>query len=57
MQANGVEVYKYCVINHLNMLSTKKVECDTATSKRAKLLMDIRNPCLILEGKKYDDYP
>lgn len=57
MQANGVAgLANINIINHLNILSTKKVECDTATSKAAKLLMDIRNPCLILEGKKYDDY-
>ena len=34
----------------------KKVKCDTTTSKAAELLMDMRNPCLILEGKEYDDY-
>lgn len=45
------------IINHLDILSIKKVNYDTTTSKAAEFLMDIRNPCLILEGKEYgDDY-
>ena len=52
MQANGVAgLADINIINHLNMVSMKKVKYDTATSKAAKLLMDIRNPCLILEVK------
>jgi hypothetical protein len=50
------------IINHLDILSIKKIKCDTTTSKSAELLMDICNPCLILEDKEYgsdegsDDY-
>jgi CBS domain-containing protein len=37
------------IINHLDMISAKKVKYDTTTSGAAELLMDIRNPCLISE--------
>ncbi len=60
MNANGIDgLANIDVINHLDILSIKKVKCDTTTSKAAELLMDIRNPCLILEGKEYsggEDY-
>jgi len=58
LHANGIDgLAEIDIINHLDILSIKKVKCDTTTSKAAELLMDIRNPCLILEGKEYsDDY-
>ena len=58
MHANGIDgLAEIDIINHLDILSIKKIKCDTTTSKAAELLMDIRNPCLILEGKEYgDDY-
>jgi predicted transcriptional regulator len=50
MQANGVTgLADVDIINHLNMISAKKVRYDTTTSEAAELLMDIRNPCLISE--------
>ena len=50
MQTNGVTgLADVDIINHLNMISAKKVRYDTTTSEAAELLMDIRNPCLILE--------
>ena len=50
MQTNGVTgLADVDIINHLNMISAKKVKYDTTTSGAAELLMDIRNPCLILE--------
>jgi CBS domain-containing protein len=36
-------------INHLEMIVPMKVKYDTTRSRAAELLMDIRNPCLILE--------
>jgi predicted transcriptional regulator len=58
MHANGIDgLAEIGIINHLDILSIKKIKCDTTTSKAAELLMDIHNPCLILEGKEYgDDY-
>jgi predicted transcriptional regulator len=54
MHANGIDgLAEIDIINHLNILSVKKVKCDTTTSEAAELLMDIRNPCLILEGKAF----
>ena len=54
MHANGIDgLAEIDIINHLDILSIKKIKCDTTTSKAAELLMDIRNPCLILEGKEY----
>ncbi|HEY7078133.1 MAG TPA: hypothetical protein VH500_00430 [Nitrososphaeraceae archaeon] len=56
VHANGIDgLAEIDIINHLNMLSIKRVKCDTTASKAAELLMDIRNPCLILEDKEYDD--
>ena len=40
------------IINHLNMISAKKVKYDTSVSRASELLMDIHNPCLILEEKR-----
>jgi len=57
MHANGIDgLAEIDIINHLDILSIKKIKCDTTTSKAAELLMDISNPCLILEGKEYGDY-
>src|SRR6476646_3291525 len=54
LHANGIDgLAEIDIINHLDILSIKKVKCDTTTSKAAELLMDIRNPCLILECKEY----
>ncbi|MGB0028242.1 MAG: hypothetical protein WBP64_15510 [Nitrososphaeraceae archaeon] len=54
MHANSIDgLADIDIINHLDILSIKKVKYDTATSKAAEFLMDIRNPCLILEGKEY----
>jgi predicted transcriptional regulator len=56
MHANGIDgLAEIDIINHLNMLSIKRVKCDTTASMAAELLMDIRNPCLILEDKEDDD--
>jgi CBS domain-containing protein len=42
------------IINHLDMISATKVNCHITISNAAELLMDIRNPCLILEeGQEY----
>jgi hypothetical protein len=50
MHTNGVTgLADVDIINHLDMISAKKVKYDTTTSKAAELLMDIRNPCLISE--------
>ncbi|MGA9844139.1 MAG: hypothetical protein WBQ25_17690 [Nitrososphaeraceae archaeon] len=57
MHANGIDgLADIDIINHLDILSIKKVKHDTTTSEAAKLLMDIHNPCLILEGKEYGHY-
>ena len=37
------------IINHLDMISATKIKCYTTISNAAELLMDIHNPCLILE--------
>ena len=50
MRANGIDgLADIDIINHLYILSIKKVKCDTTTSKAAELLMDICNPCLIMD--------
>lgn len=40
------------IINHLDMISAMKVKYDTTVSSAAELLMDIHNPCLILEQER-----
>ena len=50
VHANGIDgLAEIDIINHLDILSIKKIKCDTTTSKGAELLMDIRNPCLIMD--------
>jgi CBS domain-containing protein len=60
MHANGINgLAEIDISNHLDILSIKEAKCDTTTSNAAELLMDIHNPCLILEGKERsnsDDY-
>ena len=59
MRANGIDgLADIDIINHLDILSIKKVKCDTTTSKAAELLMDICNPCLIMDRREYggEDY-
>lgn len=58
MHANGIDgLAEIDIINHLDILCIKEVKFDTTTSKAAaELLMDILNPCLILNGKEYGDY-
>ena len=54
MHTNGIYgLAEIDIIDHLDMVHIKKVECNTTTSKAAELLMDICNPCLILEGEEY----
>jgi hypothetical protein len=36
----------------LDVISATTIDCYTAVSKAAELLMDIRNPCLILENQE-----
>jgi hypothetical protein len=43
------------IINHLDTISAKKVKYDTIVSTAAELLMDIHNPCLILEERDKKD--
>ena len=50
MDTNGIAgLADVDIINHLDMISAMKVKYDTTTSKATELLMDIHNPCLILE--------
>ena len=50
MQRDGIAGLAHnSIINHLDMISATKVNCHTTISNAAELLMDIRNPCLILE--------
>ncbi len=37
------------IINHLDMAPARKVKCYSTISNAAELLMDLQNPCLILE--------
>ena len=54
LHANGIDgLAEIDIINHLDILSIKKVKWGTTTSKAAELLMDIGNPCLVLEGEEY----
>ena len=43
------------IINHLDIISMARVKSKTIVSKAAELLMDIRTPCLILEGNKGEE--
>jgi CBS domain-containing protein len=50
MHTNGIAgLADIDIINHLEMISPMKVKYDTSVSRAAELLMDIRNPCLILK--------
>jgi CBS domain-containing protein len=50
MQRDGIAgLADINIINHLDTISATKVNCHTTISNAAELLMDIRNPCLILE--------
>jgi hypothetical protein len=40
------------ITDNLDVISATTVQCDTAVSKAAELLMDIRNPCLILQKQE-----
>ena len=40
------------IINHLDIISIAQVKSNTTVSKAAELLMDIRNPCLILKSNE-----
>jgi CBS domain-containing protein len=55
MRRNGIAgLADIDIINHLDMIAAKKVKCDTNVSMAAGLLMDIRNPFLILEDGSGD---
>ena len=43
------------IINHLDMISMAQVKSDATVSEAAGLLMDVRTPCLILEGNKGEE--
>lgn len=56
MRKNGIAgLADVDIINHLDMISAKKVKYDTTVSRAARLLIDIHNPFLILEDGS-DDY-
>lgn len=53
MKSNGIAgLADVDIINHLDMISAMKVKYNTTTSQAAELLMDIHNPCLILEEER-----
>lgn len=53
MRKNGVGGLAHVdIINHLDMISARKVKYDTVVSKASELLMDIRSPFLILGEKE-----
>jgi CBS domain-containing protein len=54
MQGNGpTSLTDIGSINHLDMITATKVKRETMNvSRAAELLMDVRNPCLILEAEK-----
>jgi predicted transcriptional regulator len=43
------------IINHLDIISIAQVKSNTTVSKAAELLMDIRNPCLILKNNEKEE--
>lgn len=43
------------IINHLDIISIAQVKSNTTVSKAAELLMDIRNPCLILKSNEKEE--
>jgi predicted transcriptional regulator len=43
------------IINHLDIISIAQVKSNTSVSKAAELLMDIRNPCLILKSNEKEE--
>jgi CBS domain-containing protein len=58
MDSNGIAgLADIDIINHLDMISAMRMKYNTTTSRAAELLMDIHNPCLILEeeGEKKDN--
>lgn len=53
MDSNGIAgLVDVDIINYLDMISAMKVKYNTTTSRAAELLMDIHNPCLILEEER-----
>jgi hypothetical protein len=53
MDSNGIAgLADIDIINYLDTISAKKVKHDTTVSEAAELLMDIHNPCLILEEER-----
>ena len=60
MRRNGVGGLAHVdIINHLDMISARKVKYDTIVSKASELLMDIRSPFLIVgeeEEIKQDNF-
>ncbi len=50
MHKNGIAgLADINIINNVDMISLTEVKCDSTASNAAELLMDIINPCLILE--------
>jgi CBS domain-containing protein len=43
------------IINNLDIISPTTVKSNTTVSSAAELLMDVRNPCLILEGNEKEE--
>lgn len=53
MRKNGIAgLTKVDIADNLNVIFPTTVESETSVSKAAELLMDIRNPCLILEKQQ-----
>jgi len=53
MRKNGIEgLAGVNITDNLDVISATTVQCDNAGSKAAELLMDIRNPCLILQKQE-----
>ncbi|HEY6886019.1 MAG TPA: methyltransferase domain-containing protein [Nitrososphaeraceae archaeon] len=53
MHRNGVGGLEHVdIINHLDMISARKVKYDTIVNKASELLIDIRNPFLILREEE-----
>ena len=58
MHENGIDgLADIDIINHLDILSIKKVKCDTTTSKGSRTFNGYMQPLFDFEGKEYgSDY-
>ena len=54
MQRNGVNgLQEIAIVDNLDMINPTEVRSDTSISKEANPLLNLHNPCLVLDGRDH----